>query len=71
MPALSYFDYLYGATSELLMYLLHLFASHSFRFFRVSVLFNVYSRLLGRVRPLAYYWFQSSALSILDSAGFL
>lgn len=33
------------------MYLLH----HYVAPFRVSVLLNVYSRLLGHLRPLAYY----------------
>ena len=52
------------------MYLLHRFASRSRRSFRVSVLFNVYSRLLGHVPPLAYYRLLSwmiSALSNLNS----
>ena len=51
------------------MYLLH----HYVAPFRVSVLFNVYSRLLGHVRPLAYYRLLSwvtSALSNLDSLCF-
>jgi len=35
--------------------------------FRVSVLFNVYSRLLGHVPPLAYYRLLSWVTSDLDS----
>ena len=62
----------HGATSERLMYLLHHFASHSFR--SSSPYFFTFihaSRLLGLVRPLAYYWLHSSILSNLDPAGFL
>jgi hypothetical protein len=67
MPALSYFDYLYGATSELSMYLLHLPTRHSFCPFRVSVVFNVYSRLLGHVATHSRTASTLGNLDLLDS----
>jgi hypothetical protein len=58
LPALSYtLIYLYGATSEFLTYLLHLFASHYFRSFQVSLLLTYIHAPLGHVRRLAYYRF--------------